>query len=250
MSTRKPAPEGAPNYRIAQREGCTILYGHMPLGAWLRLLRGASDLHVLHADLARMLGATAVIGPPEGLARIRVQETAAAMGRVRAQLGRAARRLDPEAVRWLAAGEQGLSSLALFTLLTGVRPRHYGGSALDLPRDAQEFRRCRLLLEQVPSLQRALLRLARRVADPELVSWAALAEAWPDLCRQMDHEWPLWRTQPGRAPGVNAMLECFHQVETDRAVLQSTRMGALSWPMPFGLQGGPTRAPGETHRPF
>src|SRR6185503_7364858 len=103
MSMPKSAPEGAPNYRILQREGCTIVYGHMPLGTWLRMLRQASDLHVLHADVARMLGATAVIGPPEGLARIREQEAAAATGRVRAQLGRAARRLDPDAVRWLAA---------------------------------------------------------------------------------------------------------------------------------------------------
>ncbi|WP_077000026.1 hypothetical protein [Variovorax sp. KK3] len=248
MSTLKPAPEGAPNYRIAQREGCTILYGDMPLGAWLRLLRGASDLHVLHADVARMLGATAVIGPRDGLARLRAQETAAAMGRVRAQLGRSARRLDPEAVRWLAAGEQGLSSLALFALLTGVRPRHYGGSGLDLPRDVQEFRRCRLLLEQVPSLRRGMSRLARQVADPELVSWAALAEAWPDLCAQMDHEWPQWRDHPGRAPGVNAMLECFQQVETDRASLQSTRMGALSWPMPFP-EPGTSRGSGTARWP-
>lgn len=233
MSTWKPAPEGAPNYRILQREGCTIVYGHMPLGTWLRMLRQASDLHVLHADVARMLGATAVIGPPEGLARIREQEAAAATGRVRAQLGRAARRLDAQAVRWLAAGEQGLSSLALFTLLSGVRPPHYGGTALDLPRDAQEFRRCRLLVEQVPSLQRALYQLARRVADPELVSWAALAETWKDLCAQMDHEWPAWRTQAGRAPGVNAMLACFHEVETDRAVLQASRTTA-SLPLPYG----------------
>jgi len=82
----KSAPEGAPTYRILQREGCTIVYGHMPLGTWLRMLRQASDLHVLHPDVARMLGATAVIGPLEGLARIREQEAAAATGRVRAQL--------------------------------------------------------------------------------------------------------------------------------------------------------------------
>ncbi|MDR6534492.1 hypothetical protein [Variovorax soli] len=239
MSTWKMPPQGPPNYRILQREGCTIVYGHMPLGSWLRLLRQASDLHVLHADVARMLGATAVLGPPEGLARLREQEAAAATGRVRAQLGRAARRLDAQAVRWLAAGEQGLSSLALFTLLTGVRPPHYGGAALDLPGNAQQFRRCRLLVEQVPSLQPALRQLARRVADPELVSWAALAETWKDLCAQMDHEWPAWRTQPGRAPGVNAMLACFHEVETDRAVLQASRTTA-SLPLPYGV---PDRTP-------
>jgi len=224
MTPRKPPAPALPNYKILLREGCRIVYGHMPLLDWLRMLKQASDFDVLHPEVARMLGATAVLGPPQGLARIREQEAPAAMGRVRAQLGRAARRLSPEAIRWLAAGEQGLSSLALFTLLTGIRPQHYGGPALDLPHDAGEFRRCRLLLEQVPTLQRALEALARRVGDHELVSWAALAETWDDLCAQMDHEWPDWRERAGRAPGVNAMLACFHEVETDRAVLHSSRM--------------------------
>ena len=48
---------------------------------------------------------------------------------MRAQLGRAALRLDPQSLRWLAAGEQGPSSLGLFVLLTGVRPRHYRQTA-------------------------------------------------------------------------------------------------------------------------
>jgi hypothetical protein len=242
--TKTPAP-GEPNYRIQSREGCRIVYGHMPLRDWLRLLREASDIDVLHADVARMLGATAVLGPPQGLARIREQEAPAAMGRVRAQLGRAARRLKPDAVRWLAAGEQGLSSLALFTLLTGVRPPHYGGTALDLPRSASEFRRCRLLLEQTPSLRRPLLLLAGRVGEPAVVPWAALAEAWNDLCTQMDHELPHWRDQAGRAPGVNAMLACFLEVETDLAVLQSSRMTTASLALPESFSSPAARRPGS-----
>jgi hypothetical protein len=245
MTSSKTPATSEPTYRILQREGCRIVYGHMPLRDWLRLLKEASDMDVLHADVARMLGATAVLGPPQGLARIRAQEAPAAMGRVRAALGRAARRLKPDAVRWLAAGEQGLSSLALFTLLSGVRPPHYGGAALDLPRSASEFRRCRLLVEQVPSLRRSHLRLAQRVDEPAVVPWAALAEAWNDLCTQMDHELPHWRDQSGRAPGVNAMLACFLEVETDLAVLQSSRMTTASMTLPDGFPSPPARGDGN-----
>jgi hypothetical protein len=204
---------GDATYRILMREGCRIVYGQMPLPEFLDLMRQARDNEVLHAGMARMLEATAVIGSPEGLARIRRQETLAAIQRMRAQLGRSALRLDLHALRWLAAGEQGPASLALFVLLTGVRPRHFHGTNRDLPRDANAFRRCRLLIEQVPSLRRALPVLAQRTGDPGVAEWAAIAEAWDDLCAQMDHEAPDWRSGPVEARGVTAMLACFRELE-------------------------------------
>lgn len=196
------------------REGCRIVYGPMPLTEFLALLRQASDHEVLHAGTARVLGATAVIGLPAALARLRRRETPLAVERMRAQLGRAALRLDPDAVRWLAAGEHGPASLALFVLLTGVRPRHYRGSMrADLPRDANAFRRCRLLVEEVPSLRQALGVLAQRVYEPGVAEWAAIAEAWDDICAHMDHEAPDWRRGHVEAPGVAAMLACFRELE-------------------------------------
>jgi hypothetical protein len=197
------------------RERCRIVYGHMPLPEFLVLLKLAGDAEVLHPGLARMLGATAVVGRPEALARLRAHETPAAIGRIRFQLGRCARRLDLPSLRWLAAGEQGPSSLALFTLLTGIRPSHYRGSALDLPCDARDFRRCRLLVEQAPALSRPLLLLARRMHEPEAARWAAVAEAWSDLCAQMDHELPDWRAQAGEAPVLASMLACFRELAAE-----------------------------------
>ncbi|MDM0075627.1 hypothetical protein QTH90_14585 [Variovorax sp. J2P1-59] len=210
-----PTRHGDASYRILMREGCRLVYGHMPLPEFLDLMRQAHDSEVLHPGLARMLDATAVIGRPEALARIRRQETPAAVERMRAQLGRAALRLDSHSLRWLAAGEQGPSSLALFVLLTGVRPRYYRGTTMrDLPREANAFRRCRLLIEQVPALRRALPVLAQRVAEPGIAEWAAIAEAWDDLCVQMDHEAPDWRHGQIKARGVTAMLKCFRELET------------------------------------
>ena len=195
------------------REGCRLVYGDMPLPEFLNLMKQAHDTEVLHAGLARMLGATAVIGAPAALARLRLRETPAAIERIRTELGRAALRLDPHSLRWLAAGEHGPSSLGLFVLLTGVRPRHYRQTTAELPRDANAFRRCRLLIEQVPSLRHALPVLAQRVAEPGVAEWAALAEAWDDLCAQMDHESPDWRSGSCAAPGLTAMLGCFRELE-------------------------------------
>lgn len=213
MDTRTIPPSGEPGYRILMREGCRLVYGHMPLPEFLALVKQAHDTELLHAGLARMLDATAVLGTPTALARLRLRETPAAVERMRAQLGRAALRLDPNALRWLAAGEQGPSSLSLFVLLTGVRPRHYRQPGPVLPRDAGAFRRCRLLVEQVPALRHALPLLAQRVAEPGVAEWAALAQAWDDLCAQMDHEAPDWRQGPVDAPGVLAMLACFRELE-------------------------------------
>lgn len=195
------------------REGCRIVYGQMPLVEFLRLLKQANDSEVLHAGVARMLDATAVIGSPDALERLRRQETPAAIERMRARLGRDALRLDFHSIRWLAAGEHGPASLALFMLLTGVRPRHYRGTQRDLPRDANAFRRCRLLIEQVPALRQALPILARRVGERGVAEWAALAEAWDDLCMHMDHEAPDWRRGPVKAPVLTAMLACFRELE-------------------------------------
>lgn len=195
------------------REGCRIVYGHMPLPEFLALMRQASDREVLHAGTARVLGATAAIGLPSALARLRHRETPAATERMRAQLGRAALRLDPDALCWLAAGEHGPASLALFVLLTGVRPRHYRGTPRDFPRNAGAFRRCRLLIEQVPSLREALSVLAERVHERGVAEWAALAQSWDDVCAHMDYEAPYWRQGNVDAPGITAVLACFRELE-------------------------------------
>lgn len=214
MDTRTIPPFGEPGYRILMREGCRVVHGHMPLPEFLALMKQAHDTELLHAGLARMLDATAVIGTPAALARLRLRETPAAIERMRARLGRAALRLDPKSLRWLAVGEQGPASLSLFVLLTGVRPRHHRHPTPQLPRDGSAFRRCRLLIEQVPALRHALPLLAQRVAETGVAEWAALAQAWDDLCAQMDHEAPAWRQGPVEAPGLTAMLACFRELET------------------------------------
>ncbi|EQD33596.1 hypothetical protein B1A_18950, partial [mine drainage metagenome] len=65
---------------------------------------------------------------------------------------------------------------------------------------------CRLLLEQAPALQ-------ARLGEMRTVSpfWAALVDAWGDLCSTMDAECPAWRDGRGSArktyDKMHALLE-------------------------------------------
>lgn len=75
---------------------------------------------------------------------------------------------------WLATGERGLSSEAIVTQLTGVRPSRYF-SGWDHPWDAGDWRRCELLLRAVPETRQHLHRMK---ANP---SWIAFVDAWDEL---------------------------------------------------------------------
>ncbi len=84
---------------------------------------------------------------------------------------------------WLATGERGLSSDAIVTQLTGVpTSRYFNG--WDHPHDAADWRRCEMLLRQVPEARQHLDRMRAR---PE---WAAFVDAWDGLVE-------LARTAPG-----------------------------------------------------
>lgn len=98
----------------------------------------------------------------------------------------------PSAVQWLAHGERGISSNTIFTHLTGIDAMR--GNQPHHPLDPSDFRRCRLLLEEVPELQASFERM--RSASPV---WARLVTSWSDISRLMDEEAPDWRTDRGQS---------------------------------------------------
>jgi len=102
------------------------------------------------------------------------------------------------ALRWLALGELGQSSLAMFQRLAGLR------LVLEarLPLDTDDFTRCRKLLEAVPELVPRLGELAS--ISP---GWAALVAGWAELCATMDAEAPRWREGVGRTPRTYELLK-------------------------------------------
>lgn len=107
--------------------------------------------------------------------------------------------LPPGALSWLASGERGASSEAIFERMTGlpVGPSLRGA----YPLDPGDLRRCRLLLEAVPAFRARL----SEMADVGPV-WAGLVARWEELCAIVDEEAPEWRKGSGRAPRAYAVM--------------------------------------------
>jgi hypothetical protein len=105
------------------------------------------------------------------------------------------------ALDWLARGERGISSEAIFSKMTGVpvsSDRHYDWS---IPLDPSDLRRCRLLLEAVPEWQSRL----HEMTDVS-TGWAEMVKVWPELCATLDEEVPHWRRGNGTAPCTYRMM--------------------------------------------
>jgi len=176
-------------YTVEHRGNCVLIHGDVPASAFAVLSQLASPEAVMDPDVARMYGVTFAMGMPDDLEALRSAGVPAAEQHIRAS----APGLSEDAVHWLAGGERGMSSEAIFTFLTGIDctgrirlhdlPRSY-----DHPYDPGDFRRCRLLLEQVPELVPLFPRMAG--ASPQ---WSALVHAWPAICATMDAECPSWR---------------------------------------------------------
>jgi hypothetical protein len=98
--------------------------------------------------------------------------------------------LTKNMIEWLANGERGTSSETIFQTLTGMQCT----DDPSFPWDADDLRRCRLLLEKCPEL-------APRIGEMRTVSpiWNALATHWSELCAMMDDECPKWRDKWGYA---------------------------------------------------
>lgn len=151
---------------------------------------------VMDPDVARMAGANLAAGDPEALAVLRKQLEAGAL--------KSAQQTNPglseAATRWLASGERGVSSNTMFKHLTGVDA--LSGDKGSHPWDTDDFRRCRLLLEQVPELEPELHRMARVSKE-----WSDLVYLWTDICMAMDAESPHWRNRQGTSLAAYQLIK-------------------------------------------
>ena len=109
--------------------------------------------------------------------------------------------LDQDAIKWLANGERGISSETIFEYLTGVPTT--GRFGCDRPRDPDDFRRCELLLEQVPSL-RAKFHLMSFVSPV----WANLVLDWDKIKSMILEEAPNWEGRASKAYTYMKSIGC------------------------------------------
>jgi len=104
--------------------------------------------------------------------------------------------LSDAATKWLASGERGLSSEAIFERLSGipVGGRWIRGSA---PIDPDDLRRCLLRLDEVPEWKPRIGEMADVSAH-----WRELVAIWPALVASFERE----AASGDRAPVTYAMM--------------------------------------------
>jgi len=111
-----------------------------------------------------------------------------------------AERLSEAAQHWLRSGERGTSSesmLAIALDFNGLIPAWHRS----VPVDADDFRRCRLLVEAVPEVRPGFDKIA--IASP---TFGAILARWDELCQMQDQETPTWRERGARPDKVGALL--------------------------------------------
>jgi hypothetical protein len=112
---------------------------------------------------------------------------------------------------WIGRGERGLSSEAIVHRLTGVNLSGRRWSGTDHPADPSDFRRCELLLRQVP-LARLMFPLMRDVSP----TWARFIDEWDDLVALAEEEAPgIFDGPPrGSAPRLYERMQDIRQIRT------------------------------------
>lgn len=183
-------------YTVEHRDGCILVSGNVPLPAFPVLVELAPKGSVVDPDLARMFGANLAFGLREDIAILKQKVSDGVFRRERALHPN----LSENAVRWLASGERGVSSETMFSVLTGLNIRERDDWSV--PWDSDDFRRCRLLLEQVPELEPDLHKMSS-----VSLAWANLVRDWTKICLTMDQETPNWRKGSGRATATYQLIK-------------------------------------------
>lgn len=176
-------------YTVTEREGCTLITGSVPASQLAALMGTGGKGAVLSSNLARLAGVQFAWGQPEDVSALEDKLRAEKLRGLMTGIPPGQAGLSEEARRWLAVGEQGLSSCSMFWRFTGVKPDYLNDETrFSHPHDPGDLRRCLLLLEQVPEFKGRIGEM--RGCSPQ---WDALVEAWADLCATLETEAPDWR---------------------------------------------------------
>ncbi len=177
------------SYTVQQREGCTLITGSVPITQLTALMSAAGKGAVVSDNLARLAGVQFAWGLPADVDALEDKLRAGKLaGLIAGQADPSADGLSDAARQWLAVGEHGLSSCAMFWKLTGVKPSYIADqNHYDYPHGAGDLRQCMMLLDQVPELKGRIHQMAECSR-----SWAALVSHWDDLCATLAEEAPDW----------------------------------------------------------
>lgn len=164
-------------YRVEHINGCTLIFGSVPIDDLVALTRKAGKKTVISADLASLAGASFAFGLPEDVERLR-QSPALPISeaRIMDSIAAAEKGLPAALAEWLKTGERGMSSDVMCKAIFGIPV----AAGTDHPHDPDDLSRCIKFLDAACSEGADRLELVRRMRDisPE---WHALAEHWQEL---------------------------------------------------------------------
>jgi hypothetical protein len=169
------------SFTITERDNCILVNGSLTT-RWLSAISNMAEGSTFDSDLSRMLGATFAIGLPDDLAALKEKIKPGIIKAATSNLKLPPYngvQLSEAALVWLAAGERGMSSNAMFKRLTGFNACEHGCSTSH-PCDPSDLLRCMKLLEQCPELAPLLPNM--RDVSPE---WSRLVESWSEITETM-----------------------------------------------------------------
>lgn len=172
-------------YTIKNICGCRVVFGLVPASDFHMLVTGYSDRARMATDIADKIGASFVIGEPDGLQALRqmdlpVSEARQADFLAATQLGL------PAVAEWLRTGERGASSNAMCKRIFGVP----AGAKINHPYDPDDLRRCLQFLDAAGAHEKVTL-----MSDVS-PSWARLIERWNELVMIFREEMEFGRSAP------------------------------------------------------
>lgn len=177
--------------------GVTFIFGSIPMSEIASITDGAPEGSVIDLDLARLAGANLAFGPRENIdkARFLYRKKAESEAEKAADENQYPG-LSRKAVKWLLSGEHGSSSMFMFAITTGATLDQVERRSVAWPWDADDFRRCALLWDQVPEVRENLDKM-REVNS----IWCRLVEQWDDLIELLTQDYPGWRKGIGSSKG-------------------------------------------------
>jgi hypothetical protein len=186
-------------YTIEHIGNCVLISGNVPLHAFSTISKLVDKHSVIDTHLARIAGCQFALGPKEDTQAL--AESLYGKAIQLAQHHYANSGLSEAAIQWLAIGEHGNSSNALFFALTHIKPGDMDGSNDAHPHDPDDLRRCRLLLAAIPEYFSV-----EKIAAISPV-WAKLVANWDAICAMMDKEAPEWRSGIGKCPETYRLIQ-------------------------------------------
>lgn len=165
------------SYRVEHINGCTLIFGSIPIDDLLALTAKAGEDTVVSADLASLTGASFVFGLPADIVRFRQSSSLSLSDARKADSTLALERgIHVNVANWLAVGERGMSSDAMCKALFGIP----AGAGADHPYDPDDLSRCIKFLDAACFAGADRLELVGQMRDvsPE---WSTLVEHWQEL---------------------------------------------------------------------